>query len=442
MKLLLLMMLVCINANAKVKHSVFPDGTEIPAWFNDTTHVNVDKLGKKYIITDYGVKSDSNIVQTEVIQKVIDLTSANGGGVIVIPKGTYLSGSLFFKPGTHLYIDEGGVLKGIDAIKYYKIVQTRVEGMTRDYFSALINADHVDGFTISGKGTINGNGKRFWEEFWIRRKINRNCTNLEAMRPRLVYISNSHDVTVSDVHIINSGFWTNHLYKCSRVKYLGVYIYAPTQGEVKAPSSDALDIDACTDVLVNGCYMNVNDDAVCLKGGKGTYVEKDSTNGPCRNIIVQNCVYGEANAGITFGSESYDDRNIILRNCDFHLTNHIVLFKMRPDTPQKYEYVLVENITGDTKFGVTASPWMQFYNKLNRDDMPRSICSNVTLRNIKVSCSDAFYDVRYSKDYDLSNFTFENIKAKSVDGAFNTSIIFNCKIKDVEINSIKYTMKR
>lgn len=73
----------------------WPDGSLKDKWFSDTTHVDVATLGKQYVITDYGVLNDSNVVQTEAIQKVIDTAAANGGGVIVIPQGTYLSGSLF-----------------------------------------------------------------------------------------------------------------------------------------------------------------------------------------------------------------------------------------------------------------------------------------------------------------------------------------------------------
>ena len=204
--ILLTVLLISCTANAKKKQQLFPDGSVVPEWFNDTAKVDITNLGKKYVITDYGVKDDSTIVQTEAIQKVIDTAAADGGGVIVIPKGTFLSGSIFFKQGTHLYLSEEATLKGIDAIKYYKILRTRLEGNTIDYFAALVNADGLDGFTISGKGTINGNGTRFWEEFWIRRRINKDCTNLEAMRPRLTYISNCKNVQVQDVHLINSSF--------------------------------------------------------------------------------------------------------------------------------------------------------------------------------------------------------------------------------------------
>ena len=267
----------------------WPDGSLMDKWFSDTTHVDVATLGKQYVITDYGVFNDSNVVQTEAIQKVIDLAAANGGGVVVIPQGTFLSGSLFFKPNTHLHVN--GVLKGSDRIADFSIVNTRIEGETCRYFAALVNADHVDGFTITGHGTINGNGYNYWREFWIRRDWNRQCTNKDAQRPRLTYISNCKNVTVQDVRLINSPFWTNHVYKSSHVRYLNCYIFAPTTG-VKAPSSDAIDIDACTDLIVNGCYMNVNDDAVVLKGGKGTFADQDSTNGPCERILIQNCHYG------------------------------------------------------------------------------------------------------------------------------------------------------
>lgn len=81
---------------------VFPDGTPIPEWFRNNEIKPVHELGKSYCITDYGVINDSTVVQTEKIQAVIDKVSQEGGGVIHIPQGTFLSGSLFFKPNTHL----------------------------------------------------------------------------------------------------------------------------------------------------------------------------------------------------------------------------------------------------------------------------------------------------------------------------------------------------
>lgn len=411
----------------------WPDGSQMDKWFDDTTHVDVAKLGKQYVITDYGVANDSNVVQTEAIQKVIDLAASNGGGVIVIPQGTFLSGSLFFKPNTHLHVN--GVLKGSDRIADFSIVNTRIEGETCRYFAALVNADGVDGFTITGHGTINGNGYNYWREFWIRREWNRQCTNKDAQRPRLTYISNCKNVTVQDVRLINSPFWTNHVYKSSHVRYLNCYIFAPTTG-VKAPSSDAIDIDACTDLIVNGCYMNVNDDAVVLKGGKGTFADKDSTNGPCERILIQNCRYGTVHGCLTLGSESVNDRNIILRNCIADNANRVLWLKMRPDTPQHYEYVTVDNVSGNVGSYIVVRPWSQFFNPQKRDDMPLSECNNITIRNVKATCRN-FFDIGTSDKYHLLSFSFVNVNVTDEANEFSKSLIDNTFVKNVVINGKK-----
>ena len=239
-------LLFCLPSFAQEK---FPDGTLIPDWVRQSEIVNIETLGSKYKITDHGVVNDSTLLQTEKIQAVIDQASSKGGGVIIIPKGTYLSGALFFKPKTHLYLEEGAVLKGSDDISNFPIINTRIEGQSLKYFAALVNADKVDGFTISGKGTINGNGLRYWKSFWLRRTVIPKCTNMDELRPRLVHISNSNDVQLSGVRLINSPFWTTHIYKCNNVKLLGLYIFSPA-APVKAPSTDAIDIDVCNNVLV------------------------------------------------------------------------------------------------------------------------------------------------------------------------------------------------
>ena len=438
---LLVFSLTVVTAVGKTKRSplqLWPDGTEISAWFADTSRVDVSGL-KHYDVTDYGVDRYADGVQTKELQAVIDRCASEGGGVIVIPRGTFLSGSLFFKPGTHLLIEEGGELKGSDRIRDFKIVKTRMEGQTLDYFAALVNADGVDGFTITGPGTINGNGQKYWEEFWIRRKYNPQCTNMEAMRPRNVYISNSKNVTVQDVKIINSPFWTNHLYRCENVRYLGCFIYAPTENVTPVdprrggPSTDAIDLDVCSNVLIHGCYMHVNDDAVVLKGGKGTWADKDPNNGPCRNIIIEDCIYGKVHGCLTLGSESLDDRNVILRRIHVKSATRVLWLKMRPDTPQHYEYVTVEDITGKCGSFLVARPWTQFFKPEAREDMPLSQCNNIVMRNIKMDCKN-FFDVGTSDKYRLRDFAFENINVGDETDAFDKAMIENTTVKNVIIN--------
>ena len=430
---LLAALFLCLQVSGKEK---FPDGTPIPDWFRQNEKVDISKLGTTYRITDYGVTLDSTVIQTEQIQAVIDKAAAAGGGVIVVPRGTFLSGSLFFKQGTHLHLEEGAVLKGSDDISNFPIVDTRMEGQSLKYFAALVNADGLDGFTISGSGTLNGNGLRYWTSFWLRRKVIPKCTNMDELRPRLVYISNCKNVQLEGAHFINSPFWTTHLYKCENVKLLGLYIFSPA-APVKAPSTDAIDIDACTNVLVKNCYLSANDDAIALKGGKGPFADSDPTNGGNYNIIIEDCTYGFCHSALTCGSESLHDRNIVLRRCKITNASRLLWLKMRPDTPQKYEYILVEDIEGDAKSFLYVKPWTQFFDLKGRQDKPYSYSNNVTMRNIKLACN-VFFDVSSSDDYFLSDFTFENLDITAAkNGDLKKDLIDGFKIKNVTVNGQK-----
>ena len=203
---------------------------------------------KVFRVVDYGVSTDSTIVQTAKLQSVIDIAEAEGGGEVVLTKGTYLSGALFFKPGTSLVLQDGAVLKGSDNIEDYPLIPSRMEGRSIYYHAALVNAYHVDGFKVSGTGTINGNGYKFWVQFWNHvekaRVENRAWTNLEVRRPRLVFLWGCDNVVLSGVRLINSAFWTTHLYQCQDVLIENCEVYAPAE-PVRAPSSDAIDLDGC-----------------------------------------------------------------------------------------------------------------------------------------------------------------------------------------------------
>lgn len=420
---------------AAVNNDRWPDGSKMDTWFQDTTRVDVNTLGRRYVVTDYQVGLDSTVVQTRALQQVIDRCHREGGGVVVVPRGTFLTGALFLKDGVNLMVEKGGKLKGSDRIGDYPLMKTRIEGETCTYYPAIINADSVSNIVLCGEGTIDGNGARFWEDFWLRRKWNPKCTNKDSQRPRLVYISHSNNVTLQDLHLQNSPFWTNHVYKSDHIRFLRLSIYAPTSG-LRAPSSDAIDLDVCSDVLVYGCYMNVNDDAVVLKGGKGTWADKNPDNGANERILIDRCHYNTVHGCLTLGSESLHDRNVILRNCVADNAQRVLWLKMRPDTPQHYEYVTVENMKGRAKSFIVVRPWTQFFKQEKRDDMPKSVCNDITLRGIEMTCQN-FFDVGKSDKYDLHDFTFEDIDVKDEKQAFNKETITNTKVKNVKINGVR-----
>lgn len=426
---------------------LWPDGTEISEWFRDTTPLDISSLGKQYRITDYGVVNDGRI-HTQEFQALIDKVAEEGGGVIIVPEGTYLSGALFFKQGVHLHVMKGGTLMGSDDPSDYPLMKTRIEGETCLYFPALINADGLDGFTISGKGTIDGNGFTYWKHFWDRRKWNPKCTNKDEQRPRLIYISNSKNVCIEGLNLQNSAFWTNHVYNSENVKFLGLTIISPAK-PVKAPSTDAIDLDVVKNVLVKNCYMSVNDDAVAIKGGKGPYADAFRTeypgvdlskfpemegDGPNENIIIEDCEYGFCHGCLTLGSESVYNYNIILRRIKVNDASNLLWLKMRPDTPQHYEYITVEDIDGNGKNFLLIAPWSQFYDLKGRESVPMSYSDHITMRNIKFDC-DVFFNVKNRDDqYRLSYFTFENLDIKAKNPEFNPQYVENFTIKNVKVN--------
>ncbi|MBR3522499.1 MAG: exopolygalacturonase [Prevotella sp.] len=434
-------------AKKKEVKDFWPDGTEMSAWFKEVKPVDINSLGKQYRLTDYGIFADGR-VHTAEIQALIDRAAQNGGGVIVVPQGIYMTGGLIFKQGTHLHLEEGAVLMGSDFIGDYPLGKTRIEGETCTYFGALINADGLDGFTISGSGTIDGNGLKYHKQFWLRRKWNRQCTNKDEQRPRLLYVSNCKNVQVEGVNLQNSAFWTTHFYNSERIKLIGLHICSLAKpDDSKGPSTDAVDLDVVKDVLVKNCFMAVNDDAVVLKGGKGPYAdafEKDYPgvkipeesvgNGMNERVLIEDCEYGFSHGCLTIGSESVHTRNVILRNINISRQgNNLLWLKMRPDTPQLYEYITVENIRGKVKNFILVAPWKQFYDLKGRQDNPLSYSDHITMRNCNVECN-VFFNVKQQEEvYHLSNFNFENLNIKASDTSFHPEVVEGFTYKGLNV---------
>ncbi|WEK71034.1 MAG: glycosyl hydrolase family 28 protein [Candidatus Chryseobacterium colombiense] len=428
----LILFLFSINVKSQDK---FPDGTAIPKWFKENKPTDINTLGKKYVITENGIKNDSTILQTKQFQAVVDLAAKNGGGVIIVPTGTFLISSIFFKQGTHLHLENGAKLKGSDDINDFPVVTTRIEGQTVKYFPALINADGLDGFTISGKGTLDGNGLRYWKSFWKRREWNPKCTNMDEMRPRIIYVSNSKNIQIEGITLKNSPFWSTHYYKSQFVKLLNLTILAP-KAPVKAPSTDAIDIDACSNFLVKNCYMSVNDDAIALKGGKGPKADVDPNNGENRNIIIEDNTFGFCHSALTCGSESIHNYNIIFRNSTVKDASRLLHLKMRPDTPQHYEYIMLDNIKGNVKTFLYVKGWNQFFDLKGEEKPKMRLANNITLKNIDISCETAF-DIEKSDLYELKDFKFENLKIKALKSEEqNLNAIQNLKQTKVRVTKL------
>lgn len=351
------------------------------------------------------------------LQAEIDALSAQGGGTLVLKEGVYETGALFFKPGVNLHLEKGAVIKGLDNDEAYPKIETRMEGETCVYYPALVNADHCDGFKISGEGVIDGNGYATWKAFWDVRKKKRNCLNKEPglVRPRVLYVSNSKNVDISGVTFKNSKFWTTHYYRCENVVVHDCEIIAEIIDDVRGPSTDAIDIDVCKNFTVRNVIMNVNDDSVVIKGGKGPWAddpEKHPENGASENVLIENCVFKSVcHSCLTLGSECVGAKNITIRNCRLEGAGNLLYLKFRPDTPQHFYDITVDNVKGECNTFLHFNNWKQFFSLGDRTDPanpPMSYATNITMKNCDVKCSKYRPKMKSTDTYKIKNFRFEN----------------------------------
>lgn len=394
-----------------------------------------------FIITQWGVKNDSTKLQTAAIQAVIDKAEAAGGGTIVIPKGTFLSGALFFKPKTKLQLQEGAVLKGSDDIHHYPLIPSRMEGQNLLYYAALVNAYYVDSFSITGPGTIDGNGLRFWKAFWAyrdsMRKISQYATNLEVHRPRLIFIWGSNNIVIRGAKLHNAGFWTTHLYQCNNVLVEDCDIRSPF-GPVPAPSTDGIDLDVCKGVTIRNCFISVNDDAIAIKGGKGPLAHQQPQNGAVEDVLIDGCNFGESHGTLTMGSECIHARNIVMRNCQVNNKTSILRLKMRPDTYQVYENIRVENITGKCGVLIALAPWTQFFDLKGSGEKPFAVVQNIRFSNLNVECN-SLGNIKGNPPDKISDITFENINAKAATPTISLNAYPNIRFQNVVVNGKTFT---
>jgi exo-poly-alpha-galacturonosidase len=215
-----------------------------------TVHASAAKVdaraSHRYLITDYGAVPDGTTVNTKAIQSAIDkCASSRTGGVIVIPKGIFLSGAIFLKQGVNLLVEKDGVLKGTTNIDDYPPIQTRWEGTEEHWTSAFVNAEGVSDLDISGEGTIDGSGEEWVQKNPYRRPVATSGAEIPAApatpppvrrgRPRLLGIQNSKRVRIAGLNLHNQAVWCLFILYSEDVLADGLRITA----EHNIPSSDA-----------------------------------------------------------------------------------------------------------------------------------------------------------------------------------------------------------
>lgn len=347
-------------------------------------------VSRRVSIVALGARSDSATINTPAIQATINRLAASGGGTVVVPSGVFVSGALFFKPGVNLHLEEGAVLRcAADVEANFPRRRTRIEGHFEERFTpALINAEECDGFTISGKGTLDGAGRPVWDRFWQLRRAAAdpgNFPNIGLPRARLALIARSRNVTVEGVTFSDSQFWNLHLYACQDVVVRNAKFQVPDDYP-QAPSTDGIDLDSCQRVLIEGCFFSVTDDCIAAKGSRGPHARDDSSSPAVEHIRVRRCVFKRGSSMLTLGSEATIVRDAVVEDCRITGPVKVAVLKLRSDTAQHYEDIHYRNIVVAAPRGplLTIQPWSQ-YTDLKGQPAPQSIVRNISFADVRGS---------------------------------------------------------
>ena len=296
----------------------------------------------------YGAVADGKTLSTAAIQKAID-AAAKKGGVVTLAPGQYLTGSLFLKKGVTLQLDKGVTLLGSQELKDYPEIDTRVAGIEMKWPAALINILNQDNVAITGEGTVDGQGKVFWDKYWAARKDYdpkglRWIVDYDVKRPRALLIANASNVTVRNITLQRSGFWTVHVLYSKNVTVEGIVIRNNLGGH--GPSTDGIDIDSSSYVLVQKCDIDCNDDNFCLKAGRDA--DGLRVGRPCEYVLIQDCVAGAGDGLFTCGSETSGGiRHIIARRLKAKGTKVGIRVKSALTRGGTVEDVVVDDIEMD-----------------------------------------------------------------------------------------------
>lgn len=313
-------------------------------------------------VLNYGAKNDSSKLATTAIKNAIDAAVKKGGGTIYFPAGKYLTGPIHLKSNITIFIDAGAELHFSDDFdQYLPMVKSRYEGVDVTSFSPLFYAYKAENITITGRGKIDGHGKKWWDfvegykEGQTRSKWQHEFDRLNKdillpddpkqmkrgfLRPPFIQFMYSKNIFIEGITIQNSPFWTVNPEFCENVKIHAVTIFNPSKN---APNTDGINPESCKNVHISDCHISVGDDCITIKSGKDGPGRKMAT--PAENHTITNCTMLAGHGGVVIGSEmSGDVRKITIANCVFDGTDRGIRIKSARGRGGIVEEIRVSNI--------------------------------------------------------------------------------------------------
>jgi hypothetical protein len=292
-------LLIVAGSSAMAQTSSRSTPADFPKWVKDVGSRGVLKSRRIVEVTAMG---DGVTNATKAIQRAIDDCAKGSGGTVTFKPGQYVTGALFLKSNVYLRINEGVTLLGSQDDADYPSIATRVAGIEMKWPAALINVNDAKNVKISGGGTIDGRGEKWWAKYGaLRREYEpkglRWASDYDAERVRLMVIWQSADVVIENLSLKRSGFWTVQVVYSDHVTVDGIKIT-----DNKGPSTDGVDIDSSRYVLVQNCDIDNNDDDICLKAGRDS--DGLRVNRPTEYVFIRDNITRRGGGIISFGSET------------------------------------------------------------------------------------------------------------------------------------------
>ena len=324
---------------------------------------------RDFPITQYGAKGDGLTDCTEAFRKAIDACVLAGGGRVVVPAGTYVTGAIHLKSNVNLHVGEDAVIRfSSDPAKYLPVVFTRWEGVECYNYSPFIYAFEQVNIAITGTGVLDGRAdstawwswtgnRRFgWGSGSPNQKPDR--TELQEMaekdvpveqrifgeghwlRPNFIQPYRCRNVLIEGITIQNSPMWEIHPVLCTNVTVRGVRVVS------HGPNNDGCDPESCTDVLIENCMFDTGDDCIAIKSGRNA--DGRRLNTPSQNIVIRGCTMKDGHGGVVIGSEiSGGTRNVFAENCVMDSPNLDRVLRIKTNSVRggAVENVYMRNIT-------------------------------------------------------------------------------------------------
>jgi polygalacturonase len=278
-----------------------------------------------------GPGATETTLETAALQAEIDAAALAGGGTVVVRTGVHRTGALRLRSHVELHLEAGARLEFVPDPDLYPPVEARWEGAPSLIHSPCLYAHGETDVAITGLGTIDGQGQRWWDTFRDDRE------SLAYPRPTLIGLHECERVTIRDVSLRNSPAWTVHPLLCQDVSVAGVRITNPPD----SPNTDGINPESCRNVRISDCHIDVGDDCITIKSG----TERSPERVPCENVTITGCTMVHGHGGVVIGSEmSGGVRNVVITGCVFQGTDRGIRIKSRRGRGGVVEDIRVTNL--------------------------------------------------------------------------------------------------